>query len=359
MTRVSGVLGALLGSVFLVSCSSNAAPERASQTASPFSPEAPGRYSVGDSFTFDNPTLTWSVVSIEGDRVHWRSDRGDEQITGHNPLLPAVEWKNPDQGGGRRSISDVKGALFPLEVGNRMTFTSAVESWTTTEGEANEPQTWRTNWSCNVAGKERIDVQAGNFDTFKIQCGRYKPTELVFYYAPRIGHYVVTRIDDASGQGTVTRNLVSFRRIALGGERVAEIPPPQPPTGVEQTRVAPVPPAPAAAPPAPAAAPPPPPEPAPPRAKILEQPPANAAAAATGSGPRVVLGLFSTQENAARGWGIYQKENRDLLGSLQPHIVPSGRYFRVATERMQDRAAAAELCSELKARGMECLVTGN
>ncbi|HEM45903.1 MAG TPA: hypothetical protein ENO23_02550, partial [Alphaproteobacteria bacterium] len=180
----------------------------------------------------------------------------------------------------------------------------------------------------------------------------YKPTELVFYYAPRIGHYVVTRIDDASGQGTLTRNLVSFRRIALGGERVAEIPPPQPPTGVEQTRVAPVP-------PAPATAPPPPPEPAPAPAKILEPSPANAATAATGSGPRVVLGLFSTQENAARGWGIFQKENRDLLGSLQPHIVPSGRYFRVATERMQDRAAAAELCSELKARGMECLVTGN
>lgn len=346
MTRVSGVLGALFGGVLLAACSSAGAPDDKADDAAPFGPDAPGRYSVGDSFTFDNPTLTWTVVAVEKDKVYWRSDRGDEQVTGHDPLLPAVEWKNPNQGGGRRTISDMKGGLFPLKAGNRMTFTSAVESWTTTDGAANPPQTWRTNWSCNVASQEKVDVPAGSFDTYKINCGRYKPTELVFYYAPRIGHYVVTRIDDASGQGTVTRNLVSFRRMALGGQKLGEMPPPPP--AVEETRVAPQ------APPAP---PPPPPAAEPPAPKVLDAPPATAPAVATGSGPRVVLGLFSSQENAARGWGIYQKDNRDLLGNLQPQIVPAGRYYRVATERLESRTQATELCRKLKARGMECLIS--
>lgn len=340
MTRVSGVLGALFGGLLLAACTSGETPDKSPDEAAGFGLEAPGRYTVGDSFTFDNPTLTWTVVAVENEKVYWRSDRGDEQVTGHDPLLPAVEWKNPDQGGGRRTISDMKGALFPLKVGNRMTFTSAVENWTTTEGKADRPQTWRTNWSCNIASQERVDVQAGSFDTFKINCGRYKPTELVFYYAPRIGHYVVTRIDDASGQGTVTRNLVSFRRIALGGEKLGDMPPPAP--VVEETRVAP----------------PPPPPPPPPAPKVLDTPPPPPPpAVAPGSGPRVVLGLFSSEENAARGWGIYQKDHRDLLGGLQPQIGPAGRYYRVATERLESPAAAAALCSKLKARGLECLVT--
>ena len=43
-----------------------------------------------------------------------------------------------------------------------------------------------------------MEVPAGAFETYKIQCGRYKPTELEFFYAPQIGHYVVMRIDDAA-----------------------------------------------------------------------------------------------------------------------------------------------------------------
>ena len=77
----------------------------------------------------------------------------------------------------------------------------------------------------------------------------------------------------------------------------------------------------------------------------------------TGSGPRVVLGLFSSEENAARAWGVYSKGNGDLLGDLKPTISPSGRYIRVATERLESRAVANELCRKLKARGVECVVS--
>ncbi len=325
-TRLRSVGIWLLGTLLTGACGS-------SDTFDGFGTEKPGRYMVGDSFTFDNPTLTWSVIGVEGDRVSWRSDRGDEQVTGHDPLLPALEWKNPTQGGGRRTISDVKGSLFPLRVGNRMTFTSEVESWTTSQGAARDLQTWRYNWSCSISGEETVEVQAGNFATYKVQCGRYKPTELVFYYAPRIGHYVVTRIDDATGQGTVTRNLISFRRIALGGEELAPPPPPPPPPPpvIEAQPVA----------------------PPPPVVKLPDPPPA----VATGDGPRVVLGLFSTRGNAVRAWeNTYVKKYGDLLGDLKPDYSPVGRRYQAATERLESVEAARELCAKLKSRGQECVV---
>lgn len=330
MTRLRGAGIALLGALSVAACG---APD----TFDGFGTERPGRYSVGDSFTFDNPTLTWSVVGVEGERVSWRSDRGDEQVTGHDPLLPALEWKNPTQGGGRRSISDVKGALFPLKAGNRMTFTSEVESWTTTEGTAGDVQSWRYNWSCSVNDAETIEVQAGSFETYKVQCGRYKPTELVFYYAPRVGHYVVTRIDDATGQGTVTRNLISYRRVALGGAELAPPPPPPPPPPVVETQPV---------------APPPPPEP--PVVKLPDPSPP------TGAGPRVVLGLYSTRGNAVRAWeNTYIKKYSDLLGDLEPDYSQVGKRFQAATERLESAEAARALCGKLKSRGQECVVKNN
>ena len=328
---------ALLGCAYLLTA---CGPTTGGDAGSPFGPDSPGRYSVGDRFTFDNPVLTWSVVSVESDKVYWRSDRGDEQVTGHDPLLPALEWKNSDKGGGRRALTDLKGSLFPLKGGKRMTFTSNVEGW---GGEAGAEQgKWQYGWSCNIAGEERVDVQAGSFDTFKILCGRVKPDELIFYYAPKIGHYVVMRIDDPKNNSTITRNLVSFSRIALGGSPLPEdvaVMPPSPPTPPP----APVVPQPTTPPPAPL------PAPAPPKT-------------ASGKGPRVHIASFSSEENATRGWGIFQNENRALLGGLSPYIVRAdlgskGVYFRLMTQRMGDRAAAKELCRKLKASGVACRVT--
>ncbi len=54
--------------------------------------------------------------------------------------------------------------------------------------------------------------------------------------------------------------------------------------------------------------------------------------------------------------------NDDLLGGLNPVISPvrfrgQGTLFRLATERLESGSVAQSLCSKLKARGMECLVS--
>ena len=337
MSRLSGVLGALCIVLLLAGCE---APKPASD--SPFGTEKHGRYMVGDSFTFDNPVLTWTVVSVEGEKVYWRSDKGDEQVTGHDPLLPSLEWKNPGLGGGRRVITDVKGALFPLTNPGNMTFTSKVENWTIKDGQATPPLKWEYNWSCSVAGQETVEVPAGKFETYRVVCGRYKPTELEFFYSPDIGHYVVMRIDDPASESTITRNLVSFRRMELlGPDAIPELPP--------EPEMAPPPL------PAPVVAPPPP----PPETKELEPPKPQYGA---GSGPRAVLGAFGTEENAERAWVIYQRQYGDVLGGLDPQIKPvtfpsQGTLFRLSTERLESSATAKEVCRKIRGRGGECFVS--
>jgi hypothetical protein len=223
-----------------------------------------------------------------------------------------------------------------------MTFTSKVENWTIKDGQATPPLKWEYNWSCSVAGEEKVEVPAGTFDTFKVICGRYKPTELEFFYSPEIGHYVVMRIDDPASESTITRNLVSFRRMELlGPDAVPELPP--------EPEMAPPP-----MPPAPVAAPPP-----PPVTRELEPPRPSAG---TGNGPRAVLGAFSSEENAVRAWAIYKKKYGDVLGGLDPQIKPvnfqsQGTLFRLSTERLDSSDTAKEVCRGIRGRSGECFVS--
>lgn len=342
MTRLSSILGVLGAILLLAGCETS---EPASE--GPFGTEKHGRYMVGDSFTFDNPLVTYTVVSVEGEKVYWRTDRSDEQVTGHDPLMPMLDWKNPGTGGGRRVISDVKGTLFPLTKPGNMTFTANVERWSIENGQATPPQKWVYNWSCKVAGQERIEVPAGTFDTYKVICGRYKPSEVEFFYSPDIGHYVMMRIDDPASESIITRNLVSFRRMALlGPDAVPEIPP----EPEMEPSVA-------------AAPPPPPPEPVPPPPpQTRELPPPPPPNFSGGSGPRAVLGAFSTEENAVRAWSIYRRQFGDVLGGLDPQIkqvtfAAQGTLFRLATQRLESGSTAKEVCRRVRAGGGECFVT--
>ncbi len=101
---------------------------------------------VGDPYTFGNPIATWRVVSVEDRRVTWRSDTGNEQITGRNPLLPALAWRSEKSGSGQRIITDQMGSLFLMKVGARTTFRAAV----TTD---KPPYGWSFDWQCEVSDR--------------------------------------------------------------------------------------------------------------------------------------------------------------------------------------------------------------
>lgn len=173
-------------------------------------------YKVGDSFTFGNPIATWRVVSIKDRRVTWRSDTGNEQITGRNPLLPALAWRSEKVGSGQRIISDQMGSLFPMKVGARTTFRAAV----TTD---KPPYGWSFDWQCEVTDRQDIAGPTGAIDAFKVACGRDIADEIVFFYAPTIGHYI-TKTSNAEGEDAARiKHLVAYEKINSEGrlERIA------------------------------------------------------------------------------------------------------------------------------------------
>ena len=160
-------------------------------------------FGVGDRYRFDNPEITWEVTAVHGERVYWRSAGGDEQVTSTNPLLPAFAWQSVRRGSGQRIISNQAGAIFPLKVGARLTFRSTVST-------DKPPFGWEFEWSCDVVGKERVTVPAGEFDSFRVQCGRQGSRELSFYYVPEIGHYARMEAIGPDGKKTATRNLIAY-----------------------------------------------------------------------------------------------------------------------------------------------------
>lgn len=172
-------------------------------------------YRVGDSFTFGNPAITWRVVAIDDDRVTWRSDQGDEQLTARNPLLPALGWKSERLGSGRRIISDQVGNLFPMKVGARTTFKAVV----TTD---KPPYGWSFDWQCEVVDRQEVVGPAGMLDAFKVGCGRGSLDEIVFFYAPTIGHYIAKTSRSEGEVAVRVRHLVAYEKMTLTGalERV-------------------------------------------------------------------------------------------------------------------------------------------
>lgn len=90
-------------------------------------------------------------------------------------------------------------SIWPLKIGNKASYT---EYGTWIDKRDNSKHTYRTHWSCEVVGTERIVVLAGEFDTWKIVCSRYnasrsarsRPREIkTWYYAPEIGHFVLLK----------------------------------------------------------------------------------------------------------------------------------------------------------------------
>ncbi len=177
---------------------------------------SPPTYTVGDEYRFNNPDVVWRVVAVRGDQIDWVSDTGDRQTTSANPLMPALVWDSETRGSGRRLLSDGTGALFPLKVGNEMTFKSTVST-------DKPPYAWEFDWECAVVGEATVTSPAGEYNTFEVECGRgTNPKELTFYYAPTVGHYVTMEIAGASEGEMIARQLVAFKRTIPGVEGAAE-----------------------------------------------------------------------------------------------------------------------------------------
>ncbi len=90
-------------------------------------------------------------------------------------------------------------------------------------------------------------------------------------------------------------------------------------------------------------------------------PPAPEAPAAASSGVMIQLGSFPNDSLAASAWAKIKSSNQALLGDYRPTIKPAeiegkGTWYRLRVGGFADKAAAANVCEQLKATGQACII---
>ena len=178
--------------------------------------QAPAKFENGDFYKFDNPDITWTVRDANDYQIIWADNSGGQQVSYPNPILPALEWSSVRRGNGTRKISDIDGDIFPLDVGNVMTFRSQVEA---SGGQNGQNISWEFDWRCEVVDHiANYPTLVGSYHVYNVLCGRDGRNEISFYYAPRIGFYVRMEIFDEAGKPPTVRNLQEYRNKWLANE---------------------------------------------------------------------------------------------------------------------------------------------
>ncbi|MDY0870299.1 SPOR domain-containing protein [Dongia rigui] len=97
-------------------------------------------------------------------------------------------------------------------------------------------------------------------------------------------------------------------------------------------------------------------------APVEAAPAAEAAPApATSGSARIQLAAVKSEAAAQKEWTRLQKANPDLLGGLSLHVERFNKsasevYYRIQAGPLADKAAAKQLCAQLKQKNQACLV---
>ncbi len=386
MAHRRSLIAVAVGVLALAGCSSGSTlPPPGARAAQGLAPAPAPLYAPGDTFVYDDggTVTTERVVSKSPDRVVWTNDSGLIWTKDPNVVTPPLMWSDdPELGRGRQTIIGSPNQLFPLQEGNVIAYSVRGSS-------ENAPAGWQDEHRCVVAGQEAVEVKAGRYDTFRVDCQRkdYRDT---YFYAPTVQNYVL-RLRQF-GNRDQRKELVS---VSLANDRRADAPTAAPTAPIETTPVgAPAAPMPAigedgrmtgepgmadsaaatalvarlegvvtrlerlagmpAAPVAGAAR--------PPAAGAGARTPAAAPAAATGDWA-VHLASYRSTTAATEGWKTLQRQFPDLAGkSMRTSEFDSGRgrgtYTRLLASGFANEAAAKEFCRPLVARGQFCQAKG-
>ncbi len=170
-------------------------------------------YEVGDRFVYSDG-LVETATNVKGNKVLWETNQNAIFTAYKNFILPPV-FREAEGRSERTSIDTTSGALWPLKVGKKVSFTAVTE--VTLAGKPDSRKRSTVKWTCHVAGTESVSVAAGSFDAFRVLCSGIEQatdlkTENIWYYAPSVGHYV-RLIQQADG----TRKNIDLVAIRLAG----------------------------------------------------------------------------------------------------------------------------------------------
>ena len=155
------------------------------------------KYTVGTTFVYSDGTRE-TVTKISPTIVTWRDGEGNRFKRSADFIYNPVEWETGRRHGTRRFSLRNQETLWPLQKGKSIRYVED-GNWV---DETGSERSYQALWTCEVMGTESVSVLAGNFDAWKIVCKRYsvaatsnrsrKIEEKAWYYAPQIGHYVLT-----------------------------------------------------------------------------------------------------------------------------------------------------------------------
>jgi len=164
-------------------------------------------FSVGDTQTYideiNGKSETWTVDSIEGGLVSQSNEDGCSWTSSGDPMEPSSEWSNCNSGdwstGGTKSATGA-GKLWPLQVGNKVTFSQIYYNSTgfTASGHARK--------KCKVTSAETLDISGTAIDAFKVECSQDYGDKLkrTYWFSPEHG---LVRYDTGKGS-KATKRLV-------------------------------------------------------------------------------------------------------------------------------------------------------
>lgn len=222
MTQRRSLTAVVIGMLALAGCSSGSSSGGGTPPAAQGLAPAPAPiYSPGDTFVYDDggTVTTERVVSTSPDRVVWTNDSGLIWTKDAAVVTPPLMWSDdPELGRGRQTIIGSPHQLFPLQEGNVIAYSVRGSS-------ENAPAGWQDEHRCVVAGQQSVEVKAGRYDTFRIDCQR-KDYRDSYYYSPTVQNYVLREREFANRKNRkelVSADLVTNR---AGSQPAAALTPP-------------------------------------------------------------------------------------------------------------------------------------
>jgi len=148
-------------------------------------------YAPGDIFMYSDGR-TETVTGIDGDQVQWQSNDGTV-ITAHRDFVLPATHRETDLLSEQTTVDIRPGALWPLKAGREVSFTAKTK--VTHKASPGTRREFTSQWRCLVEPQQTVSVAAGTFEALRVACrtstpSSQGPSERVWYYAPRIRHYV-------------------------------------------------------------------------------------------------------------------------------------------------------------------------
>ncbi|MEQ8285931.1 hypothetical protein [Thalassospira sp.] len=151
-------------------------------------------FGVGDAFVFDSGRAIY-VKSLNGDRVEWNGGGDYRFETTADFTGPNLDWSYTDQEDRKRTgsatVKEGSETIWPLSVAKFVRVSTKSENIDPDTGDTNSFDQWLT---CKVPATETVEVPAGTFDSFVIECARYYKQWWMqttrWWYAPDVGFYV-------------------------------------------------------------------------------------------------------------------------------------------------------------------------